>query len=123
MIAISPYLEAKFDYGYFIIFFALWFHHQTNLREYFTVYNKIVRKDCRTSPEIIGALRRSPTTTTTTSIVGDHQKEGRDLDGSKEVKKKLKNLEKELAAGSDGSRGPPKARLQEPKWTSRGGKK
>ena len=25
LIAISPYLEAKFDYGYFIIFCALWF--------------------------------------------------------------------------------------------------
>ena len=25
LIAISRYLEAKFDYGYFIIFFALWF--------------------------------------------------------------------------------------------------
>ena len=28
-IAISPYLEAEFDYGYFIIFFALWFHDST----------------------------------------------------------------------------------------------
>ena len=29
LIAISPYLEAKFDYSYFIIFFVLWFHDST----------------------------------------------------------------------------------------------
>ena len=29
IVAISRYLEAKFDYGYFIIFFALWFHDST----------------------------------------------------------------------------------------------
>ena len=84
-------------------------HHQTNIREYFTVYSKIVRKECRKSPETLGALRKDPTTTTSTA--GHHHKEGRDLDGNKGVKKKLKYLEEELTAGSDGSRGPPKARL------------
>ena len=29
LIAILRYLEAKFDYGYFIIFFVLWFHDST----------------------------------------------------------------------------------------------
>ena len=29
LIAISHYLKAKFDYGYFIIFFALWFQDST----------------------------------------------------------------------------------------------
>ena len=29
LIAISRYLEAKFDYGYFINFFALWFQNST----------------------------------------------------------------------------------------------
>ena len=29
LIVISPYIEAKFDYGYFVIFFAFWFHDST----------------------------------------------------------------------------------------------
>ena len=93
---------------------------QTSLREYFTVYSKIVRKESRQSPENIGALRRNPTNITE---VGDQTREGRDLAGSKEVKKKLIYLEKELTAGPQVSRGPPRIRLQGEKVMSRGGKK
>ena len=32
LIAISRYLEAKFDYSYFMIFFALWFYDSTQFQ-------------------------------------------------------------------------------------------
>ena len=94
-------------------------HHQTSIREYYTVYNKIMRKDTRQSPDNTGAQRRSPTSIE----VGNHIREGRDLNGDKEVRKKINFLEKELTAGPQVSRGPARIKLQGGNVTSRGGKK
>ena len=38
LIAISHYIEAKFDYNYFMIYFALWFQDST--KKFQVIFNK-----------------------------------------------------------------------------------
>ena len=115
-------------------------HHQRSLTEYFTIYNKIVRKEEEgqsptniKTPErsgVFGALRgdsvggaATTPAATTTETRTTQAREGRDLLGSKEIKKKLNYLERELSGGQKVAIGPPKTRLIRGKMTPKGGEK
>ena len=115
-------------------------HHQRSLTEYFTIYNKIVRKEEEgqspanvKTPErsgVFGALRgdsvggaATTSTATTTETRTTQAREGRDLLGKKDAKKKLTYLEKEASGGQKVARGPPKTRLIGGKRASREGEK
>ena len=111
-------------------------HHQRSLTEYFTIYNKIVRKEEEgqsptniKTPErsgVFGALRgdsvggaATTPAATTTETRTTQGREGRDLLGKRDAKKKLNYLEREAAGGLTVDRGPPKTRLTGGKRTSK----